>query len=71
LDYDSLQRRDTQPSRNVEGTLVDASMGDARFFARVGPHALADIAAAAKGTAPAIEKAFTGIAPLQSARLAL
>ena len=43
-------------------------MGDARFFARVGPHALAAIAAAAKGTAPAIEKAFTGVAPLQSAR---
>jgi UDP-3-O-[3-hydroxymyristoyl] glucosamine N-acyltransferase len=48
--------------------LVEASMGDARFFARVGPHALAAIAAAAKGTAPAIEKAFTGVAPLQSAR---
>ena len=48
--------------------MVEASMGDARFFARVGPHALAAIAAAAKGTAPAIEKAFTGVAPLQSAR---
>jgi len=43
-------------------------MGDARFFARVGPHALAAIATAAKGTAPAIEKALTGVAPLQSAR---
>ena len=48
--------------------MVEASMGDARFFARVGPHALAAIAAAAKGTAAAIEKAFTGVAPLQSAR---
>ena len=48
--------------------MVEASMGDARFFTRAGPHALAAIAAAAKGTAPAIEKAFTGVAPLQSAR---
>ncbi len=48
--------------------MVEASMGDARFFARIGPHALAAIATAAKGTAPAIEKAFTGVAPLQSAR---
>jgi UDP-3-O-[3-hydroxymyristoyl] glucosamine N-acyltransferase len=42
-------------------------MGDARFFARTSPHALADIALAAKGTAPAIEKTFVGVAPLQSA----
>ena len=48
--------------------MVEASMGDARFFARAGPHALAAIATAAKGTAPAIEKALTGVAPLQSAR---
>jgi UDP-3-O-[3-hydroxymyristoyl] glucosamine N-acyltransferase len=42
-------------------------MGDARFYARTGPHALALIAMVAKGTAPAIEKAFSGVAPLQSA----
>lgn len=48
--------------------MVEASMGDARFFARIGPHALAAIATAAKGTAPTIERAFTGVAPLQSAR---
>ena len=42
-------------------------MGDARFYARTGPHSLAAIATVAKGTAPAIEKAFSGVAPLQSA----
>ena len=42
-------------------------MGDARFYARTGPHTLAAIATVAKGTAPAIEKAFSGVAPLQSA----
>jgi len=42
-------------------------MGDARFYTRTGPHSLAAIAAVAKGTAPAIEKAFSGVAPLQSA----
>ena len=33
-------------------------MGDARFYARTGPHTLEAIATLAKGTAPAIEKAF-------------
>ena len=47
--------------------MIEAPMGDARFFARSGPHALADIATAAVGTAPAIERMFVGVAPLQSA----
>ena len=47
--------------------MAEASMGDARFFARTGPYALADIASAAVGTAPAIERMFSGVAPLQSA----
>ena len=42
-------------------------MGDARFFARSSPHALAAIAIAARGTAPAIDRTFLGVAPLQSA----
>lgn len=47
--------------------MVEAPMGDARFFARSGPHALADIANAAAGTAPAVERMFAGVAPLQTA----
>ena len=47
--------------------MIEASMGDARFFARTGPHTLANIARAAMGTAPAIERMFVGVAPLQSA----
>ena len=48
--------------------MTEAEMGDARFFARSGPHALADIARVAVSTAPTIDKMFTGVAPLQSAR---
>lgn len=47
--------------------MIECPMGDARFFARSGPHALADIASTAVGTAPVIERMFTGVAPLQSA----
>lgn len=42
-------------------------MGDARFFARSSPHALAAIAATAHGIAPSVERTFSGVAPLQSA----
>ena len=42
-------------------------MGDPRFFARSGPHALMIIVAAAQGEAPRIERMFTGVAPLHSA----
>lgn len=47
---------------------LDSVAGDPRFFANAGPHALAVVAAAAGGTAPA-EKLLllTGVAPLQLA----
>ena len=48
--------------------MIEAPMGDARFFARCSPHALRDIAIAAVDTEPEIEKTFAGVAPLQSAR---
>ena len=48
--------------------MTEAEMGDARFFARSGPHALADIARVAVSTAPTIDRMFTGVSPLQSAR---
>src|ERR1700733_8519303 len=48
-------------------SLIEAPMGDARFFARSSPHALAAIAAAAQGSAPPIERNFVGVAPLHSA----
>lgn len=47
--------------------MTEAPMGDARFFTRSGPYALADIASAAVGTAPASKRMFAGVAPLQSA----
>jgi UDP-3-O-[3-hydroxymyristoyl] glucosamine N-acyltransferase len=42
-------------------------MGDARFFSRSSPHTLAAIALAANGTAPALNRNFSGVGPLQSA----
>lgn len=44
-----------------------ASAGDERFFARSGPHSLADVAAAAQGTASDRPLQLYGVAPLQSA----
>jgi UDP-3-O-[3-hydroxymyristoyl] glucosamine N-acyltransferase len=44
-----------------------ASAGDERFFAHSGPHSLADVAAAAQGTASALPLQLYGVAPLQSA----
>ncbi|MCX7380246.1 MAG: UDP-3-O-(3-hydroxymyristoyl)glucosamine N-acyltransferase [Alphaproteobacteria bacterium] len=41
--------------------------GDARFFARTGPHALSAVAAAAGGVAEGEKLMLTGIAPLQTA----
>lgn len=47
--------------------MSETRMGDARFFARSGPHALAEIAVAAMGTAPPVERMFAGVAPLHAA----
>ena len=43
------------------------SIGDARFFARSGPHPLAAVAEAAGGTAPEVDLLLVGVAPLQAA----
>lgn len=43
------------------------TLGDPRFFARTGPHALDAIAAAAGGTCAAEPRALSGLAPLQTA----
>jgi UDP-3-O-[3-hydroxymyristoyl] glucosamine N-acyltransferase len=47
--------------------MATSSIGDPRFFMRSGPHALAGIVAAARGTAPEADLLFTGVAPLQTA----
>ena len=47
---------------------ASAQVGDARFFARRGPHSLATVAKAADGKAPDLHLLLTGIAPLHSAR---
>lgn len=47
--------------------MQDQSVGDARFYARRGPFGLAQVAAAANGTAPRSDRVLTGIAPLQAA----
>lgn len=44
-----------------------ATLGDARFFRRSGPHPLAVIASTARGVADELELLFEGMAPLQAA----
>jgi UDP-3-O-[3-hydroxymyristoyl] glucosamine N-acyltransferase len=51
----------------VRADEIEAPMGDARFFARSCPQTLGTIATVAMGEAPAIERSFFGVAPLQSA----
>jgi UDP-3-O-[3-hydroxymyristoyl] glucosamine N-acyltransferase len=47
--------------------MVAASIGDARFFARSGPHRLAAVAETARGVAPSSDLMLYGLAPLQAA----
>jgi UDP-3-O-[3-hydroxymyristoyl] glucosamine N-acyltransferase len=47
--------------------MTQTSIGDARFFARSGPHALATVAQAAHGVAPEVDLLLAGVAPLQTA----
>jgi UDP-3-O-[3-hydroxymyristoyl] glucosamine N-acyltransferase len=47
--------------------MIAASTGDARFFARNGPHDLATVAEAARAIAPRSDLLLYGLAPLQAA----
>ena len=47
--------------------MASGAAGDDRFFTRTGPHPLADVAAAAGGTAPSSDLLLSGVAPLQTA----
>ncbi len=51
-----------------DNQMCDGSVGDARFYARSGPYNVAEVAAAANGTATKSERVLTGVAPLQTAR---
>jgi UDP-3-O-[3-hydroxymyristoyl] glucosamine N-acyltransferase len=47
--------------------MAQTSIGDPRFFARSGPHALATVAETVHGAAPAVDLLLAGVAPLQTA----
>ena len=47
--------------------MVEATMGNARFFRRNGPHPLAVVTDTARGTADDLELLLEGVAPLQTA----
>jgi UDP-3-O-[3-hydroxymyristoyl] glucosamine N-acyltransferase len=47
--------------------VIEAPMGDARFFSHSSPHGLAAVVAAAGGQAPESARMFSGVAPLRSA----
>jgi len=51
----------------MEAAALGTSAGDGRFFARTGPHSLADVAVAACGVAADRPLLLHGVAPLQSA----
>jgi UDP-3-O-[3-hydroxymyristoyl] glucosamine N-acyltransferase len=47
--------------------MIEASLGNPRFFRRSGPHPLAVVASAARGVADEVDLLLEGIAPLQTA----
>ena len=47
--------------------MVEATLGDARFFRRSGPYSLAVVASTARGVADELELPLDGVAPLQTA----
>ena len=47
--------------------MVDATLGDTRFFRRSGPHPLAVVASTARGVTDELELLLKGVAPLQTA----
>jgi UDP-3-O-[3-hydroxymyristoyl] glucosamine N-acyltransferase len=47
--------------------MIEATLGNPRFFRRSGPHPLAVVAGAARGIADEVELLLEGIAPLQTA----
>ena len=48
--------------------MVEATLGNARFFCRSGPYPLAIVASMARGVADEVELLLEGVAPLQTAR---
>src|SRR5579864_154181 len=47
--------------------MIEASLGNPRFFSRSGPHSLVVVASAARGVTDDVELLLAGIAPLQTA----
>src|SRR5258705_9514928 len=47
--------------------MVEATLGDARFFRRSRPYSLAVVASTARGVADELELLLEGVAPLQTA----
>jgi UDP-3-O-[3-hydroxymyristoyl] glucosamine N-acyltransferase len=47
--------------------MVEATLGNARFFRRTGPYSLAVVASTARGVADELELLLEGVAPLQTA----
>ena len=47
--------------------MIEATIGNARFFSRSGPHPLAVVAQAACGTVRDLDLLIEGMAPLQTA----
>jgi len=48
--------------------MIEATLGDPRFFRRSGPHPLSAVTSAARGVAAEVDLLLEGVAPLQTAR---
>ena len=56
-----------EPVRWLGTRMVEATLGNARFFRRNGPHPLAVVADTARGIADEVELLLEDVAPLQTA----
>ena len=56
-----------EPVRWLGPRMVEATLGNARFFRRSGPYSLAVVASTARGVADELELLLEGVAPLQTA----
>jgi UDP-3-O-[3-hydroxymyristoyl] glucosamine N-acyltransferase len=65
--HQSKRVTSAEPDRQLGTRMVEATLGNARFFRRSGPYSLADVASTARGVADELELLLEGVAPLQTA----
>src|SRR3954447_6820702 len=67
ISFSKEHEKMSRGSPDEERDMVEATMGNARFFRRRGPYPLAVVAGVAEGIADERDLLFDGVAPLQTA----